>query len=195
MLVTTDPEARLTNDADYVYVDWGPDFLLHHGASMPEAAPGLSVNLGPLALSYVLAAGGAGYFRMRAVEPCIASGQLHLVPGMPQFSYPVYAVHSPARTTPFWVRRWRGCGPSRPRRHATSPDGSILRRVGQRARGPDAGRAGHMRRLDPMPAHDVEYRLAGCHQVVGAMIRRWHRHHTASAHMIAHGMASPSSRN
>jgi hypothetical protein len=61
---------------------------------MPEAAPGLFVNLGPLALSYVLAVGGAGYFRMRAVEPYIASRQLHLVPGTPQFSYPVYAVHS-----------------------------------------------------------------------------------------------------
>ena len=94
VLVTTDPEARLLQDTDYVHVDWGPDFALHHGMSFPEAAPGLFVNLGPLALSYVLSAGGAGYFRMRAVQPHMASGQLHLVPGMPQFSYPVYAVHS-----------------------------------------------------------------------------------------------------
>ena len=94
VLVTTDPETRVLQDTDYVHVDWGPDFVLHHGMSFPEAAPGLSVNLGPLALGYVLSAGGAGYFRMRAVQPHMASGQLHLVPGMPQFLYPVYAVHS-----------------------------------------------------------------------------------------------------
>jgi DNA-binding transcriptional LysR family regulator len=94
VLVTTDPEARLSSDMDYVYVDWGPDFALHHGVSIPEALPGFFVNLGPLALSYVLSAGGSGYFRLRSVRPHLASGQLHLVPGMPQFSYPVYAVRS-----------------------------------------------------------------------------------------------------
>ena len=94
VLVTTDPEARLLDDVDYVYVDWGPDFVLHHGVTFPEAAPGLFANLGPLALNYVLSAGGSGYFRMRAVQPHIESGQLHLVPEMPRFSYPVYVVHS-----------------------------------------------------------------------------------------------------
>ena len=52
------------------------------------------MDLGPLALSYVLSAGGSGYFRMSAVQPHIDSGRLHLVPDMPQFSYPVYAVYS-----------------------------------------------------------------------------------------------------
>jgi DNA-binding transcriptional LysR family regulator len=94
VLVTTDPEAGLPNDADYVHVDWGPDFGLRHGMSFPEAIPNLFVNLGPLGLRYVLSAGGAGYFRMHTVQPHIASGRLHLVPGAPKFSYPVYAVHS-----------------------------------------------------------------------------------------------------
>src|SRR3546814_2317187 len=31
--VTTDPDGRLLDDRDYVYVDWGPDFLRHHGRS------------------------------------------------------------------------------------------------------------------------------------------------------------------
>jgi hypothetical protein len=31
---------------------------------------------------------------MHVVEPLIASGQLHLVPGAPQFSYPIYVVTS-----------------------------------------------------------------------------------------------------
>jgi DNA-binding transcriptional LysR family regulator len=94
VLVTTDPEARRLGEANYVYMDWGPDFVLHHGMNFPDAAPDLFFDLGPLALSYVLAAGGSGYFRMNAVQSHIAAGRLHLVPEMPQFSYPVYAVQS-----------------------------------------------------------------------------------------------------
>ena len=54
----------------------------------------LVANLGPLALNYVLLEGGSGYFRMNAVQPYLQSGQLHLVPGAPHFSFPVYALHS-----------------------------------------------------------------------------------------------------
>ncbi len=94
VLVTTSPDGRLLDELDYVHVDWSPDFLLHHDIRLPEAAPGFFTNLGPLALGYILAAGGAGYFRMGAVKALISSGKLHLVPGMPQFSHPVYAVYS-----------------------------------------------------------------------------------------------------
>jgi LysR family transcriptional regulator, flagellar master operon regulator len=94
VLVTTNPDARTLDDADYVHVDWGPDFVLRHGMSFPEVTPGLSVNLGPLGLNYVLSTGGSGYFRMHSVRPHLASGRLHLVPGTPRFSYPVYVVHS-----------------------------------------------------------------------------------------------------
>jgi DNA-binding transcriptional LysR family regulator len=91
VLATTDP--KRTN-IDYVHVDWGPDFQLHHGVSFPEASPSLSANLGPLALNYVLAAGGTGYFRTQAIQPYLDSGELHLVADAPRFSYPVYVVHS-----------------------------------------------------------------------------------------------------
>jgi hypothetical protein len=41
--VTTNPEApsleALLEDRDYVHVDWGPDFVLRHGMSFPEAIP------------------------------------------------------------------------------------------------------------------------------------------------------------
>src|SRR5688500_12843417 len=64
VLVSTDPDASGV-DADYVSVDWGPDFARDFGMAFPEAvSPGLTVNLGPLALNYVLSAGGSGYFRM-----------------------------------------------------------------------------------------------------------------------------------
>jgi hypothetical protein len=94
VLVTTHPEAGCLEETNYVYMDWGPDFELHHDMNFPDVTPDLSFDLGPLALSYVLASGGSGYFRMSAVEPHITAGQLHLVPEMPQYSYPVYAVRS-----------------------------------------------------------------------------------------------------
>ncbi len=95
VMVTADPVSGDNSDAAIVGVDWGPNFARDHSASFPDAElPGVSFNLGPLALSYILAAGGSGYVRMRAAEAHLNSGRLRLVPGMPQFSYPVYAVYS-----------------------------------------------------------------------------------------------------
>jgi len=94
VLVTTDAKGLLKEASDYVHVDWGPEFALHHGMSLPDITPSVSVNLGPLGLSYVLQVGGSGYFRMRAVAPHLAAGRLHLVPAAPQFSYPIYSVQS-----------------------------------------------------------------------------------------------------
>jgi DNA-binding transcriptional LysR family regulator len=92
VLVTTDPGGNAKVGRDYVHVDWGPEFALHHG--LPDVTPNVSVNLGPLGLGYVLQVGGSGYFRMRAVAPHLAAGRLHAVPGAPQFSYPIYSVQS-----------------------------------------------------------------------------------------------------
>ena len=89
-LATTDPGQAL----DYVHVDWGPEFQLHHGVSFPDTVPGMFTNLGPLGLNYVLAAGGSGYFRMQVLQPHLEAGRLQLVRGAPRFSYPVYAVSS-----------------------------------------------------------------------------------------------------
>ena len=82
------------DDPKYVHVEWGPDFSLHHAVSFPDCIPSLVVNLGPLALNYVLSEGGSGYFRMNAIKPYLKSGALHLVPQAPHFAFPVYAVHS-----------------------------------------------------------------------------------------------------
>jgi DNA-binding transcriptional LysR family regulator len=94
VFVTTDLSNYRADDPRYVHVEWGPDFTLHHGASFPDVTPSLVANLGPLALNYVLLEGGSGYFRMHAVQPYLESGQLHLVPGAPHFSFPVYATYS-----------------------------------------------------------------------------------------------------
>jgi LysR family transcriptional regulator, flagellar master operon regulator len=92
VLATTDPVQ--VGDLDYVHIDWGPDFQLQHGVSFPDSTPAFFANLGPLALNYVLAAGGSGYFRMQALRPHLEAGRLKLVRGAPRFSYPVYAVSS-----------------------------------------------------------------------------------------------------
>ncbi len=95
VLVTTDADAKAIDPDSYVYVDWGPDFAHHHELSFPDDNnPGLFVGLGPLALTYVLEAGGSGYFRQRVVAPYVAAGKLHLVAGAPSFFYPIYAVCS-----------------------------------------------------------------------------------------------------
>ena len=94
VLVTTDLKTYQAGEPQYVHVEWGPDFSLHYAVSFPDITPSLVANLGPLALSYVLLEGGSGYFRMHSVQPYLESGKLHLVPGAPHFSFPVYAVHS-----------------------------------------------------------------------------------------------------
>jgi DNA-binding transcriptional LysR family regulator len=94
VLVTTDLNTHRVDDPHYVYVEWGPDFSLHHAVSFPDSTPSLVANLGPLALNYILLEGGSGYLRMNAVQPYLKSGELHLVPGAPHFSFPVYALRS-----------------------------------------------------------------------------------------------------
>lgn len=92
--VTTGRGKRL-NEADYVYVDWGPAFSARHDMRFPGLVnSGLFVNLGPLGLSYILKSGGSGYFRMRTARPYLKTGQLRLVPSAPEFSYPVHVVYS-----------------------------------------------------------------------------------------------------
>lgn len=87
------PDAAST----YVYVDWGPLFAAQHDASSTAfGEPGLFVGLGPLGLSYILRAGGMGYFRRGVVAPLIAAGELKMFEGAPEFTYPVYAVYPEA---------------------------------------------------------------------------------------------------
>jgi DNA-binding transcriptional LysR family regulator len=95
VLVRTTPTDRPSRPEDHVEVDWGEDFAASYHAAFPDATPGtVSISYGPLALDYVLARGGSGYFRMAAVRSFIAEGRLALVPDAPEFSYSAYAVHS-----------------------------------------------------------------------------------------------------
>ena len=77
-------------EPDYVHVDWGPQFSGLHGIGEPA----LQIGFGPLALHYILRAGGMGYFRKGTVAPYLASGELERVEGAAEFTYPAYAVYS-----------------------------------------------------------------------------------------------------
>ena len=100
VLVTTSRRTREQRDADYVFVDWGPEFTAHHNIAFPELAnAGTFVGLGPLGLRYILATGGFGYFRLNTVQPYLEEGHLHLVKGAAAIAYPAYAVYSAGANT------------------------------------------------------------------------------------------------
>lgn len=93
VMVTTSKRGRAPHPADYVYVDWGPEFAVQHALAFPELSNAeVMAGLGPLGREYLLAAGGTGYFRLDMVRSHLASGHLHRVPDAPEFLYPAYAV-------------------------------------------------------------------------------------------------------
>lgn len=99
ILVRTKAQSGEPTDArEYVHVDWGPlvGAPQYDTGSDGFGEPGLFVGLGPLALSYILRVGGMGYFRRGAAAPHIQSGELEVVEGAPEFTYPAYAVYPEA---------------------------------------------------------------------------------------------------
>jgi len=84
----------------YVYVNWGAHFRLQHDAAWPEKTRAtLTTDLGPLAIQYLIANGGSGYFRTRVAQPWLEQGSLERVVDAPEFSYPVYLIFARAMHT------------------------------------------------------------------------------------------------
>ena len=109
VLVRTTPADQPMRAEDHVEVDWGEDFAASYHAAFPDAMPGtVSISYGPLALDYVLARGGSGYFRMAAVRPFLEEGRLALVTDAPEFSYSAYVVHSTGADESVTARVRRG---------------------------------------------------------------------------------------
>ena len=95
VLVTTSHRRQPQSVDDYVFVDWGSEFVARHNVAYPELShAGTFVGLGPLGLRYILEAGGSGYFRRNIVQPYLKSGRLRLVAGAAELAYPAYAVYS-----------------------------------------------------------------------------------------------------
>jgi DNA-binding transcriptional LysR family regulator len=94
VMVTTAPDGAVLADR-YVYVDWGPSFALSHRAAHPELAhPATSIGFGPLALNYILAVGGSGYFRTGTVQPFLDDGRVRRVADAPEFSHSAHVIHA-----------------------------------------------------------------------------------------------------
>jgi len=97
MVSTRDPPPSEPG-SDYVYVDWGPEFLAHHNLAFPNfAGASLSVNVGWLGLERLLSTGGSGYFTLRLIRKHELAGRLHRVRTAPEVRLPVYLVY-PTRT-------------------------------------------------------------------------------------------------
>jgi DNA-binding transcriptional LysR family regulator len=107
VLVRTTPASQPLSAEDHVEIDWGEEFMTSYHAAFPDdAKPVVSIGYGPLALDYILATGGSGYFREGFVRPYLEEGRLMLVPDSPEFSYSAYVVHS-AKADPGVMARIR----------------------------------------------------------------------------------------
>lgn len=94
VLVTNLRGRRWIDDPAYVFVDWGPEFRGSHSVAFADApVPGLRFTVGAVALAYVLAHGGLGYFPVRSVRPHMEEGALRRVNGAPRFNRPTYATY------------------------------------------------------------------------------------------------------
>ncbi|MGB0749564.1 MAG: LysR family transcriptional regulator [Magnetospiraceae bacterium] len=98
VLVSSSATSAGPGTADYVHVDWGPEFRLAYVNAFPDIdPPTLSVSHGPLGLHHILNNGGSGYFPLRNVAGYLDAGTLHRVAAAPQFSRPSYLVFPESR--------------------------------------------------------------------------------------------------
>lgn len=117
IMVTSSRDAQMHPD-QYIYVDWGPNFATNHQAAFPElSSPPVSVSLGPLAMTYLLTVGGAGYFRIGIAKPLLDAGLVHPVADVPEFSHSAYAVYGAQRGNTTMDRALHGL-----RTAATAPE-------------------------------------------------------------------------
>lgn len=96
MVSSGKPGARRSHD--YVFIDWGIDFQQDHAAAYPEMVnPPLNLDLGAMALDYLLGNEGQAYFPRRLVKAHLARGRLREMKRTRRFVYPVYMIYPEAR--------------------------------------------------------------------------------------------------
>lgn len=94
VLVASWPDPTVESIAPhYVYTEWGADFLHFHNLNLPHLTnPGLTFKMGALAARFVLNRRAAAFLPARYAKRYIDLGTLHLVPDVPSYTYPVWAV-------------------------------------------------------------------------------------------------------
>ncbi len=96
-LVATRPgldAATAVGQPDYVMVDWGTSFAIAHAREFPDIpAPSVHMGLGRMALSFILARGGAAYLAEPMMEPYLADRKLYTVADAPRIERQCFAVY------------------------------------------------------------------------------------------------------
>lgn len=94
-LVSSLPPGKDIFDHDYVFVNWGPEFVSDHALNFPDiTTPRVSLDLGSLGIDYLLLTPSSGYFPKRIADPLLLEGKIHAVDWAPNFKYPAYLVYS-----------------------------------------------------------------------------------------------------
>lgn len=90
-------DARRRTD-DYILVDWGPDFREDHAIAFPKRSGArLTLDIGPMAVDYLLNNEGSGYLPLRLVRGHLSRGRMKLVARARRFSVPVAALYPESR--------------------------------------------------------------------------------------------------
>ncbi len=77
----------------YVFVDWGEAFRAFHSTTFFDTrSPGLTLDSGALALSFVQHNRGSAYFPRSFIARDVREGRLHLDSDSPRLVYPAYVV-------------------------------------------------------------------------------------------------------
>ncbi|WP_339865514.1 LysR family transcriptional regulator [Paremcibacter congregatus] len=91
ILVSSQAEDKDIFENDYIFVNWGPEFLSDHALNFPDMkTPRVSLDLGTLGIEYLLLSPASGYFPRRIAEPLIREERVRLVDWAPKFNYPAY---------------------------------------------------------------------------------------------------------
>jgi DNA-binding transcriptional LysR family regulator len=98
VLLTSGDPSKKRPEKDYVFVNWGPEFVGDHAESYPELShTGLHLDLGSIAVNYLLENKASGYFPRRIARPYLKDGSLAIVKRARKFVYPAYAVYPEER--------------------------------------------------------------------------------------------------
>lgn len=98
MLVSTDPEYTTELDDDYVFIDYGDEFVHAHGLHFPKfQSSQVTLSLGTLSARYVVEHKRAAYLPARFVQDLVDEEELYVVKGAPVFPFPAYVVWNPEK--------------------------------------------------------------------------------------------------
>lgn len=94
VMVSSKPDVDLLSiKDDYIFVDWGPEFVHAHAVNLPHLTnPGLAFALGSMTIGFILNRPYSAYLPARSVHEHIDNQRLFLVADAPRFPYPIFHV-------------------------------------------------------------------------------------------------------